>query len=109
MSSDSQQLQNQFLNNLRKAGTQVSVFLTSGERLDGRIKSFDIYSLSLSCPEPRLIVKTGIATVQPAVKGGKKSVARAPVVLNKAAAPRRTGAPKAPEIHRKVRRTITKT
>jgi host factor-I protein len=107
MSGDSQQLQNQFLNNLRKAGTPVTVFLTSGERLDGRIKSFDIYSLSLSCPEPRLIVKTGIATVQPLVKGAKKSHARAPAGAKMAQ--RRTAPPKAPEIHRKVRRIPSKT
>jgi host factor-I protein len=105
MSSDSQHLQNQFLNNLRKAGTPVTVFLTTGERLDGRIKSFDIYSVSLSCPEPRLIVKTGIATVQPVVRGAKKAQSRPAAGKS---APRRAASPKAPEIHRKVRRIPAK-
>jgi host factor-I protein len=103
MSGDSQQLQNQFLNDLRKTGTPVTVFLTSGERLDGRIKSFDIYSLSLSCPEPRLVVKTGIATVQPALKGAKKKGPPRVFAPTKLSTQRATPG-KAPEIHRKIRR-----
>jgi host factor-I protein len=70
---DNQKLQNEFLNQLRKTATPVSVFLKTGERLDGQIKSFDIYSLSLNCPEPRLVVKSVIATVQPAPKHAKKT------------------------------------
>jgi host factor-I protein len=73
---DNQKLQNEFLNQLRKNATPVSVFLMTGERLDGQIKSFDIYSLSMNCPEPRLVVKTVIATVQPAPKRAKKSPAK---------------------------------
>jgi host factor-I protein len=70
---DNQKLQNAFLNQLRKNATPVSVFLMTGERLDGQIKSFDIYSLSMNCPEPRLVVKSVIATVQPAPKRAKKT------------------------------------
>ena len=70
---DNQKLQNEFLNQLRKTATPVSVFLKTGERLDGQIKSFDIYSLSLNCPEPRLVVKSVIATVQPAPRHAKKA------------------------------------
>ncbi|MGZ8154663.1 MAG: RNA chaperone Hfq, partial [Burkholderiales bacterium] len=33
---DSQNLQNEFLNQLRKNATPVSVFLMTGERLDGQ-------------------------------------------------------------------------
>lgn len=80
---DNQKLQNEFLNQLRKNATPVSVFLMTGERLDGQIKSFDIYSLSMNCPEPRLVVKSVIATVQPAPKHAKKASA-------KRAAPRET-------------------
>lgn len=80
---DNQKLQNEFLNQLRKNATPVSVFLMTGERLDGQIKSFDIYSLSMNCPEPRLVVKSVIATVQPAPKRAKKAPA-------KRAAPRET-------------------
>jgi host factor-I protein len=70
---DNQKLQNEFLNQLRKNATPVSVFLMTGERLDGQIKSFDIYSLSMNCPEPRLVVKSVIATVQPAPKRARKA------------------------------------
>jgi host factor-I protein len=70
---DNQKLQNDFLNQLRKNATPVSVFLMTGERLDGQIKSFDIYSLSMNCPEPRLVVKSVIATVQPAPKRARKA------------------------------------
>jgi host factor-I protein len=73
---DNQKLQNEFLNQLRKNATPVSVFLMTGERLDGQIKSFDIYSLSMNCPEPRLVVKSVIATVQPAPKRAKKAPAK---------------------------------
>jgi hypothetical protein len=48
----------------------------TGERLDGQIKSFDIYSLSMNCPEPRLVVKSVIATVQPAPKRARKTPAK---------------------------------
>jgi host factor-I protein len=78
---DNQKLQNAFLNQLRKNATPVSVFLMTGERLDGHIKSFDIYSLSMNCPEPRLVVKSVIATVQPAPKRARK-------------APEKSGAPR---------------
>jgi host factor-I protein len=79
MMRDNQKLQNEFLNQLRKNATPVSVFLMTGERLDGQIKSFDIYSLSMNCPEPRLVVKSVIATVQPAPKRVKKSAGKRPM------------------------------
>lgn len=97
---DNERLQNDFLNTLRKNGARVSIFLTSGERLDGQIKSFDMYALSLHCPEPRLIVKTCIASVQPAAKGAAAAKPRL-------APPRKTAASsaKAPVVvQRKTRR-----
>jgi RNA chaperone Hfq len=89
--------QHEFLNRLRKTGVRVSVYLTTGERLDGQIRSFDVYSVSLNCPEPRLIVKTSIASVQPYDKAAKKP--RAPLVQTIAATPA-----KPPVIQRKIRR-----
>jgi host factor-I protein len=120
---DNQKLQNEFLNQLRKNATPVSVFLMTGERLDGQIKSFDIYSLSMNCPEPRLVVKSVIATVQPAPKRTKKTPGKraAPRENNRLAmdAPREKvrhedeaprAARKAPEVVTKRRRlTIPKT
>lgn len=99
MATENERLQNEFLNALRKNGARVSIFLTSGERLDGQIKSFDMYAVSVTCPEPRLIVKTCIASVAPAGKG-ISTKARAPA-LRKPATP---GAAKTPVIQRKVRR-----
>lgn len=98
MATENERLQNDFLNALRKNGARVSIFLTSGERLDGQIKSFDMYAVSVACPEPRLIVKTCIASVAPAGKGLAKA---RPSALRKPAV---SGAAKAPVIQRKVRR-----
>jgi RNA chaperone Hfq len=90
--------QHEFLNQLRKSGARVSIYLTTGERLDGQIRSFDVYSVSLNCPEPRLIVKTSIASVQPYDKAAPKR-ARSPLVQKVAADPA-----KVTIIQRKVRR-----
>jgi host factor-I protein len=99
------ELQNEFLNQLRKSATPVSVFLTNGDRLDGRIRSFDIYSISLDGPEaPRLIVKTVIATIQPANKAARANGKPAPRVQMKPSAPRTER--REPEITRKKRRVV---
>lgn len=101
MAMENERLQNDFLNGLRKNGARVSIFLTSGERLDGQIKSFDMYSVSFNCPDPRLIVKTCIASVAPAGKVASKRPRAA--AFKKPAA---QGAAKAPVIQRKVRRVL---
>jgi host factor-I protein len=99
MAMDNERLQNDFLNSLRRNGARVSIFLTSGERLDGQIKSFDMYAVSFNCPDPRLIVKTCIASVAPA---GKLATMKPRVsAFRKPAA---EGAAKTPVIQRKVRR-----
>jgi host factor-I protein len=107
---DNQKLQNEFLNQLRKTATPVSVFLKTGERLDGQIKSFDIYSLSLNCPEPRLVVKSVIATVQPAPRHAKKAPRKRVRVEShveaEPAAPAPRAPRKAPEVVTKRRRIV---
>lgn len=109
---DNQKLQNEFLNQLRKTATPVSVFLKTGERLDGQIKSFDIYSLSLNCPEPRLVVKSVIATVQPAPRQAKKAPRKRPQPEahshEEPVAPVARGPRKAPEVVTKRRRIASK-
>lgn len=65
MSASEERSESDYLNRLRKSGTAVSVYLSSGVRFDGRIKSFDFYTLRLLCPDPVLIVKSSIASVQP--------------------------------------------
>lgn len=70
MSDQTQTLQNEFLNTLRKERVLVSVFLVNGIRLAGHIQSFDQYSIQLQGATPQLVLKQVIATVVPD-KGGR--------------------------------------
>ena len=65
MSDQSQVLQNDFLNMLRKDRIPVSVFLVNGIRLAGLIQSFDQYSIRLQGTPPQLVLKRVVATVVP--------------------------------------------
>ena len=57
-------IQDLFLNNLRKDRTIVTVFLVGGEKLTGKIKSFDKYALVLeSKSQEQLVFKHAISTV----------------------------------------------
>ena len=59
-----QNIQDGFLNSARKERTVVSVYLVSGAKLTGRIRSFDKYSLVLeSSNQEQLIFKHAISTV----------------------------------------------
>lgn len=59
-----QNIQDDFLNQLRRDRTPVTILLVSGAKLGGRIKSFDRYSLVLeSDGQEQLIFKHAIATV----------------------------------------------
>jgi host factor-I protein len=70
MSDQSQVLQNEFLNTLRKERVAVSVFLVNGIRLAGQIQSFDQYSIRLQGATPQLVLKRVVATVVPE-RGGR--------------------------------------
>ena len=65
MTDQSQVLQNNFLNTLRKDRVPVSVFLVNGIRLAGHIQSFDQYSIRLQGATPQLVLKRVVATVVP--------------------------------------------
>ena len=67
---DTQALQNEFLNQLRKERVFVSVFLINGIRLAGQIQSFDQYSIRLQGQTPQLVLKRVVATVVPE-RGGR--------------------------------------
>jgi host factor-I protein len=84
MSDQSQLLQNEFLNTLRKERVLVSVFLVNGIRLAGHIQSFDQYSIRLQGTTPQLVLKRVVATVVPEKGGRPKPSSDAP-----ARAPRR--------------------
>ena len=69
MPDQTQVLQNEFLNTLRKERTAVSVFLVNGIRLAGHIQSFDQYSIRLQGATPQLVLKRVVATVVPDPRG----------------------------------------
>ena len=71
MTDQTQLLQNEFLNALRKERVTVSVFLVNGIRLAGLIQSFDQYSIRLQGTTPQLVLKRVVATVVPDTKGAR--------------------------------------
>ena len=71
MTDQSQLLQNEFLNTLRKERALVSLFLVNGIRLAGHIQSFDQYSIRLQGPTPQLVLKRVVATVVPEKPGAR--------------------------------------
>ncbi|HXP85857.1 MAG TPA: RNA chaperone Hfq [Bryobacteraceae bacterium] len=64
MEKQAQNIQEAFLNNARKEKTFLTIYLMSGVKLSGRIKSFDKYSVILeSNNQEQLIFKHAISTV----------------------------------------------
>jgi host factor-I protein len=60
----SQNIQEAFLNNARKDKVFLTIYLMSGVKLSGRIKSFDKYSVVLETNnQEQLIFKHAISTV----------------------------------------------
>ena len=69
MDGESANLQNEFFNAARKSKKPVTVFLSNGKKLTGRIKSFDKFTLLLDGHQGELIVfKHAISTVSPSVR-----------------------------------------
>ncbi len=59
-----QNIQEAFLNNARKEKIYLTIYLMSGVKLSGRIKSFDKYSVILEAnAQEQLIFKHAISTV----------------------------------------------
>jgi len=64
MEKQAQNIQEAFLNNARKDKTFLTIYLMSGVKLSGRIKSFDKYSVVLETnSQEQLIFKHAISTV----------------------------------------------
>jgi host factor-I protein len=64
MEKQTQNIQDAFLNSARKERTLVTIYLLSGVKLSGRIRSFDKYSVVLeSNNQEQLIFKHAISTV----------------------------------------------
>ena len=59
-----QNIQDSFLNTARKERTNITIYLLSGVKLTGRIRSFDKYSVVLDTNnQEQLIFKHAISTV----------------------------------------------
>ncbi|MDD2865106.1 MAG: RNA chaperone Hfq [Methylococcales bacterium] len=63
--SKSQNLQDNFLNILRKDHTPVSIFLVNGIKLQGKIDSFDQYVIMLKNTVSQMVYKHAISTIVP--------------------------------------------
>ncbi|MGH9541262.1 MAG: RNA chaperone Hfq [Terriglobales bacterium] len=64
MEKPAQNIQDSFLNNARKEKTVITLYLLSGVKLSGRIRSFDKYCLVLETSnQEQLIFKHAISTV----------------------------------------------
>lgn len=64
MGAEAGNLQNDFFNTARKERAIVTIFLASGKKLMGRIKSFDKFTLLLDTSQGDLMVfKHAISTV----------------------------------------------
>jgi host factor-I protein len=64
-------VQDQFLNKVRKERIRVTVELTTGKELEGYITSFDNFSLILKSSTDQLIYKHAISCISPYDKSSK--------------------------------------
>ena len=77
MEKPAQNIQDSFLNNARKDKIVLTIYLMSGVKLSGRIKSFDKYSVVLETNnQEQLIFKHAISTV--VLNKGSHHAAHAP-------------------------------
>ena len=80
-----QNIQDTFLNNARKERSSITIYLMSGVKLTGRIRSFDKYSVVLETNnQEQLIFKHAISTV--AVAKGAHGYSERPRVVTSAPA-----------------------
>ena len=65
-----QNIQDAFLNTVRREKTSVVIYLLNGAKLTGRIRSFDKFSVLLdSGPQEQLIFKHAISTITQSRRG----------------------------------------
>ena len=99
-----QNIQDTFLNTVRKDKTPITIYLVSGVKLTGKIRSFDKYSVLLeNNSQEQLIFKHAISTVvstRSVVHGGEfRPPAGAPAGAAPAGAPASGAAPLSPAGH----------
>ncbi len=63
--SKGQNLQDNFLNALRKEHIPVSIFLVNGIKLQGKVDSFDQYVVMLKNTSNQMVYKHAISTIVP--------------------------------------------
>lgn len=66
MATKGQNLQDLFLNTLRREHIPVSMFLVNGIKLQGQVESFDQYVVLLKSTVTQMVYKHAISTVVPA-------------------------------------------
>lgn len=67
MAADKQNLQDAFLNNVRKNKISVTIFLVNGVKLQGDITWFDSFCVLLRRDgKSQLVYKSAISTIMPA-------------------------------------------
>ena len=87
MDKPAQNIQDSFLNNARKDKGVVTIYLLSGVKLSGRIRSFDKYSLVMETNnQEQLIFKHAISTVVTTRSGHPYPVASSPMPVATSAA-----------------------
>jgi host factor-I protein len=92
MDKPAQNIQDSFLNNARKDKIVLTIYLMSGVKLSGRIKSFDKYSLVLETNnQEQLIFKHAVSTV--VTQKTSHSYAAAPQAVHSASAGGASGLP----------------
>jgi len=76
-----QNIQDSFLNNARRDKSAITIYLLSGVKLTGRIRSFDKYSVVLDTNnnQEQLIFKHAISTVVTSKAAQMHSAERPPV------------------------------
>jgi len=83
-----QNIQDTFLNTARKERTNLTIFLLSGIKLSGRIRSFDKYSVVLeTSSQEQLIFKHAISTIAMGRTGHGHADRPAPAPVASADAP----------------------
>jgi host factor-I protein len=94
MDKPAQNIQDSFLNNARRDKVVLTIYLMSGVKLSGRIKSFDKYSLVLETNnQEQLIFKHAVSTVVTQKTSHSYVSSPAPVAHNSASNVNAPGAP----------------
>ncbi|MBV9622408.1 MAG: RNA chaperone Hfq [Acidobacteria bacterium] len=89
-----QNIQDNFLNTARKERSSITIYLMSGVKLTGRIRSFDKYSVVLETNnQEQLIFKHAISTVAVGRAHGadKPRVVTSPAVVESSSPPAASG------------------